>query len=215
MKIDQTGNGPKHPKHLFVNPLNPLVCPVFVLSVYFSCSCNSPFDAGSCLFPRNNQHSGFQDALHACVQQNKEELNACGFSVWDIGTHSIQKGVVSYLASLVCGLPMASTCIQAGWTMGKVRDIYMHYVASGDQFVGCCLYLLPIRKKFAASPPFFVPEHVPKREGWGIKGGGGTSLQAPFFHKNFVLQELPLNHVICSSHMFQNAEVLAQMDCNY
>ena len=79
-------------------------------------------------------------------------------------------------------------------------------------------------KKFGASPPFFVPE----REGWGSEL---ASAQMPMvvavphckrlssmctasllYHKNFVLQSLPLNHVIRSSHMFRNAGVLAQMD---
>ena len=160
-KTDQTGNDAKYPCHLFANPMNPLICPVFALSVYFSCCCNSPLDIRSPLFPGSDQHSRFRDALGACLRENEEKVNTLGFSVWDIGTHSIRKGAVSYLASLVGGPPMASTCIRAGWTMGRVRDIYMRYVASGDQYVGRLLCLLPILSiKFGASPPFFVAEHV-------------------------------------------------------
>ena len=77
-----------------------------------------------------------------------------GYEVNDIGTHSIRKGAVSYLASLPGGPPAASTCIRAGWTMGKVKDIYIKYVASGDQFVGRCVSLLSLlRDDFGASPP--------------------------------------------------------------
>ena len=79
----------------------------------------------------------------------------------EIGTHSIRKGAVSYLASLPGGPPAASVCIRAGWTMGKVRDIYMRYVASGDEFVGRCLAMLPVlRMEFGSSPPHFVPAYL-------------------------------------------------------
>jgi hypothetical protein len=65
-----------------------------------------------------------------------------GFSIEDIGTHSIRKGAMSYLASLYGGTPAASTCIRAGWSMGCVCDIYMQYVVSGYQFVGRFFSLL-------------------------------------------------------------------------
>ena len=160
-KTDQTGNNVKYPRYLFANPMNPLICPVFALSVYFSCCCNSPLDIRLPLFPGSDQHSRFRDALGACLRENEEEVNTLGFSVWDIGTYSIRKGAVSYLAFLVGRPLMASMCIRAGWMMGRVRDIYMHYIASGDQYVGRSLCLLPILSiKFGASPPFFVAERV-------------------------------------------------------
>jgi hypothetical protein len=63
---------------------------------------------------------------------------------------------VSYLALMPGGPPAASTCIRAGWSMGKVRDVYMRYIVSGDQFVGRCLSLLSVLPiDFAVIPPFF------------------------------------------------------------
>lgn len=95
--------------------------------------------------------------LARCIVDHQEQVLALGFSPKDLRTHSIRKGAISYLASLVGGPPAASICIRAGWTMGRVRDIYMRYVSSGDQFCGRCLALLPILDVgFAASPPFFA-----------------------------------------------------------
>ena len=34
------------------------------------------------------------------------------------------------------------------------------------------------------------------------------------YHKNFVIQLLQPNHVVCSSHLFRNASILEQMDGN-
>ena len=85
-------------------------------------------------------------------------MRLLGFEVTDIGTHSIWKGAISYLASLPGGPPIAAVCIQVGWTMGNIRDIYMRYISSGDQFVGWCLSMLPLLcTEFGSSPPHFVP----------------------------------------------------------
>lgn len=54
------------------------------------------------------------------------------------------------------GPPGAAICIRAGWTMGRVKAIYMRYVSAGDEFVGRCLSMLPLlSSKFSASPPHF------------------------------------------------------------
>ena len=45
-------------------------------------------------------------------------MRLLGFEVTDIGTHSIRKVAISYLASLPGGPPIAAVCIRAGWTMG-------------------------------------------------------------------------------------------------
>ena len=50
-KTDWIGNNAKYPRRLFANPMIPLICPVFALSLYFSCYYNSPLDIGSPLFP--------------------------------------------------------------------------------------------------------------------------------------------------------------------
>ena len=95
----------------------------------------------------------------SCVlHEYVDEVRLLGFKVTDIGMHSIQKGAISYLASLPGGPPIAAVCIRAGWTMGNIRDIYMRYISSGDQFVGQCLSMLPLLcTENGSSPPHFVP----------------------------------------------------------
>ncbi len=63
---------------------------------------------------------------------------------------------ISYLSAAPGGLQATAVCVCVGWMMGKVKDIYMHYIDSGDQFVGRCLALLPLLdSNFACSPPHF------------------------------------------------------------
>jgi hypothetical protein len=50
----------------------------------------------------------------------RKELELMGYNVDDLGTHSIRKGAVSYLASLQRGLPASASCICVGWKTGKV-----------------------------------------------------------------------------------------------
>jgi hypothetical protein len=161
-KTDQLGEEAKYARHIFSNPLSPIVCPVLALSLYLTCCFNSPQVSSGQLFPGVCQDARFSNILLKILIDNREAVHAMGYSVKDIGTHSIRKGAVSYLASLPGGPPAASTCIRAGWTMGKVKDIYMRYVTSGDQFVGRCLSLLSVlRTDFAVSPCHFTVEDLP------------------------------------------------------
>jgi hypothetical protein len=77
----------------------------------------------------------------------------------ELGTHSIRKGAVSYIALMPGGPSAVAVCIRAGWTMGKVKDVYMRYVTSGDPFVGRTLCLLNVLSPdFGVSPPHFCTE---------------------------------------------------------
>jgi len=99
---------------------------------------------------------------------HEREVAELGNDIWMIGTHSIHKGAVSYMASVPGGPPAASIFIRAGWTMGQVKDIYMQYVDSSDQFVGRRLYLLLLScSNFASSPPYFPKTATnDKKTGW-------------------------------------------------
>ena len=91
--------------------------------MHFSVNFNTAVDASSPLFPGSDQHARFGELLNKCLQEHEEEVTASGYCCKDLGTHSVQNGAESYLASLVGGPPAAATCICAGWTMGKVRDM--------------------------------------------------------------------------------------------
>ena len=206
-KTDQTGADAKHSRHLFANPNNPLFCPVFALSCFFSV-CNTQQGFNDPLFPGNDQHERFASSLQRLLQEKEVELNRLGYQLHDIGTHSIRKGAVSYLASLVGGPPAAAVCIRSGHSMGQVRDVYMRYVQAGDEFVGRALALAPILSdRFGASPPFFA-------DGYSDTANDLAQQQFPMqanmphlrkmlrmclaslvYHRNFVNNLIP-NHVV-------------------
>jgi hypothetical protein len=135
-----------------------------------------------------------------------------GYQPGVLGTHSIRKGAVSYLASSPGGPPAASTCIRAGWTMGKVKDIYMRYVVSGDQFVGRCLTLLSVLcTEFAVSPVNFVSEEYkwiePSRKLQlpmvgnvvGFEKMTRMCLASIIYHHGWLLLIIHVNHVFLQS----------------
>jgi hypothetical protein len=220
-KTDQLGEQAKHARHIFSNPLSPIVCPVLSLAIYLQSCFNTQQTAGGLLFPGNGQDARFSIILARLLLSKKREVELMGYNVDDLGTHSIRKGAVSYLASLPGGPPAASTCIRAGWTMGKVRDIYMRYVTSGDQFVGRCLSLLSVlRTDFAISPPHFLSDEY----SWiddcrliqfpmvgliaGFEKVTRMCLASILFHSDWLRTTLMPNHIVLmSSHLHRSAEV--------
>lgn len=228
-KTDQLGEEAKYLRHMYANPNTPLICPVLALSIYLSSSFNTLQGNADYLFPGKDQSCRFSTILTNVLKQKTDEVCLLGFVVSDLGTHSIRKGAVSYLASLPGGPPVASVCIRAGWTMGKMKDIYMRYVTSGDQFVGRCLSLLPVlRAEFACSPPYFTREVVDADVDWVddlrktefrmvylIAGWGRLTkmcLASVLYHHGYLVKLLHVNHVFCvTSHVFRNGELLQRL----
>jgi hypothetical protein len=154
-KGDQLGTKKAYPRHIFANPLDCLVCPIFALSLYLTTFNTLPAADGR-IFPGRNQFKRFSDLMKKVLDAHADEVCSCGHSPKDIGTHSIRKGSSTYLSSLPGGPPAAVICIRAGWSLGKVQEIYIKYEQGGDQFAGRCLAMLPLLKpQFAVSPPHF------------------------------------------------------------
>ena len=143
-KTDQTGDEAKYSRHLYANPCCPLICPMLSLAFYFLCCCNLPQSGESWLFPGQDQYQRFSEMLSCLIQDHEAELSELGVNPQMIGMHSIRKGAVTYMSSLAGGPSILSVCICAGWTMGSVKDVYMCFLSSGDQFVGRCLTMSPI-----------------------------------------------------------------------
>ena len=155
-KGDQLGDEAKYSRHCYANPVDVIVSPVFAVSLYLTCCFQTEQMSHDHLFPGTRQYDRFSEILQRCLHEHSVEVAAMGLEDGDIGTHSIRKGAVSYVSSLPGGPPGAAICIRAGWTMGRVKDIYMRYVSAGDEFVGRCLSMLPLlSSKFGASPPHF------------------------------------------------------------
>jgi hypothetical protein len=137
----------------------PLVCPVLSMGMYRTLCFNTSQVSAGHLFPGTGQASRFSKILKRVLDENWDYVSRLGYIQKEIGTHSIRKGAVSYLSAIPGGPQDTAICIRAGWTKGKVKDIYMRYISNGDQFVGRCLcLLLLLREDFAVSPPLFLSE---------------------------------------------------------
>ena len=74
-----------------------------------------------------------------------------------LGTHSARKGCIT-LVSAGCTVspPMSSICLRACWSMGPVKDRYIHYEKAGDQFCGrYATGVSSLRIEFAVSTPYW------------------------------------------------------------
>jgi hypothetical protein len=223
-KTDQLGEEAKYLRHMYANPHLPLVCPVLALSLYLTSCFNTVQTKDSFVFPGKDQSKRFGKILMNVLKEKKEEVSQLGFSLSDIGTHSVRKGAVTYAASLPGGPSAAAICLRAGWTQGKIKDVYMRYLKSGDQFVGRCLSLLPIlRSEFASSPPHFK-EHsdwidtlrdlqfpmISLIAAWGRLSL--MCLASTLYNRVWLMTRLTTNHVfLVTSYCFRSSEVLQKV----
>ena len=132
-----------------------------------------------------------------------------------MGKFCLSRFAISYLASLPGGPPIAAVFIWVGWTMGIIRDRYMRYISSGDQFVGQCLSMLPLlHTEFGSSPPHFVPairdwaDDYCKMQFAMLTGIAHFSQMTLFcfaslaYHHAFITTNLGPNHVVHTSGPF-------------
>ena len=234
-KGDQKGDQAKYSRHLYANPYDHLVCPVNALALYFATlskkqqSSNKLFPTGGDPNKESSQSTRFGELLAQCLDEHVGDLIAMGYpNTSDIGTHSIRKGAVTYVAGLPGGPSTTSICVRAGWTQGKVKDIYMKYMDSGDCFVGRCLTLLPLTStQFAVSPVMF--DH-------GVEGWDGGTVQrilrqqfpclqdlnhfgkalpimlGSLIYNRKELIDLGINHPIMQTYMFRDGDLLDYFD---
>ena len=75
----------------------------------------------------------------------------------DLGSHSTIKGSINLVCSgCTVSPPMSSICLQACWSMGNVKDRYIHCKKAGDQFCGRSVTGIPsLCKEFSVSPVYF------------------------------------------------------------
>ena len=91
--------------------------------------------------------------FHKVIERNKEVFEVLGIKEGDLGSHSCRKGAIT-LVSAGCTVspPMAAICLRACWSMGPMKDRYIHYEKAGDQFVGrCATGISSLTKEFATS----------------------------------------------------------------
>ena len=145
-------------RHVYANPLQPSICPILSLAVYTFCK---PFRNPSdrmLSFDGTRCEKQFSDLLATTVQGLSEgEKMLLGARPEDIGTHSYRKGASTYALSVVGGPHPVTVYIRAGWSLGTVKDRYIHSGEGNDQLAGRVLAGLPITDDgFGALPPHFA-----------------------------------------------------------
>jgi hypothetical protein len=117
-------------RHLFPNAFEHYIDLPFLTGLYFSCCFMFAQTRGRRLFPGGSkiQAKRISAILQKVLKEHYEEevLNMGYDSINDISVYSTRKGAASYLASLPGGPPPAAICLQGGWTMGQIKDIYFH-----------------------------------------------------------------------------------------
>jgi hypothetical protein len=158
VKNDQDGSQNRHPRHIYANPDNYLLCCVTAIFEYLLCYPGLFKDEHSMLFPGPSPEERFSDNLARVLEKHKDELLTYGYVPSDLGVHSIRKGASTYASSGTTAAPSSiAVNNRGGWTLGGARDVYMLYERAGDQYVGRILSGMDVLSpKFGARCPDFI-----------------------------------------------------------
>eukprot|EP00924_Labyrinthula_sp_SR-Ha-C_P012242 maker-scaffold_10-snap-gene-1.13-mRNA-1 protein AED:0.20 eAED:0.20 QI:0/0/0/1/0.5/0.33/3/0/415 len=205
-KNDQAGEKARDPRHVYVNPLQPEICPVFPLA----CTAQSLDLEMAPLFLVETISTTDLENL----DEVENELRRRGLTPEEFGTHSLRKGAATFCASGHTNAPpIAAVQLRAGWSMGTVLKVYLRFEAAGDQYVGRTVSGLPISSyKFSTLPPGFKFDDnqverakqlmfpsTPKQISLTLE----FCLASMVYHENFLRKELPENHLLFNTPIFQ------------
>lgn len=121
-KNDQEGARPRDPKNVYANPLQPEICPILALAIYwlvFPPTFTSK-DANPHIFPGSNQEERFRKALMAIIKttEGEQQLLSRQIAAEDIGTHSIRKGSATFSTAVgSVGVSTRAVYHRAGWSV--------------------------------------------------------------------------------------------------
>jgi hypothetical protein len=144
-------------RHIYANPMQPAICSILALAVYIFCKpFRNPADR-ALLFDGTRCEKQFSDLLSAVINNLPEgDKILLGARPEDIGTHSNRKGASTYALSVIGGPSPVTVFIRAGWSIGDVKDRYIHSGDGNDQLAGRVLAGLPITdSNFGSLPPHF------------------------------------------------------------
>ena len=156
-KGNQAGEHSSEPWHVYANPQNPMICPVLALSKYLLSNPDVMTDSSKLLFPGAHQYDRFIRIFNKVIDTNIDQFRVLGVEKKALGTHSACKGSITLVSSGCTVSPhISSICLRACWSMGPVKDRYIHYEKAGDQFCGrCATGLSSLTKEFAISPAYW------------------------------------------------------------
>lgn len=130
-KNDQEGEMQGYERHIFANPLNPVMCPILALAIYLSIV---PFrEGGVMLFDgtkangRSNQDERYLKILKRIIESDSilELLKQHGFSFSEIGSHTSRKTIASYCSSISSIHSHAALVARMGWKLVGVQGTYI------------------------------------------------------------------------------------------
>ena len=215
-------------RHLYANPLNPIICPVLALAVLVfsriakhdpAHSAASPTLPNYRIFDGANNKSRFSEILGRMIAAVPEaDLTRLGAERKQLGTHSVRKGAASYCAGMVNGPSTVQVFLRAGWSLGNVQDRYLFAGAGGDQLTGRVLCGLPFSDAgFASLPPHFDgdlaqipwPAVLPtySRLPQTFKRALPNLLASICYHETWLRSILPAHHPLFATYLFASGEV--------
>jgi hypothetical protein len=89
-KNDQQGKRAAFCRHLFYNPFNKYMCPVFDLSLWIALN-EEMMMSGGPLFPGSNQQIRFNKLFRSFLNEHSQLVHACGYAPDLLGFHSFHK----------------------------------------------------------------------------------------------------------------------------
>ncbi|ETM97880.1 hypothetical protein PPTG_19954 [Phytophthora nicotianae INRA-310] len=139
MKNDQGGDRPRDPRHVYANPLQPSVCPILALAIYWA---TSTFDVDNRLFPGSDQYDRFRKSLHRLLEDDRVSVELTQVISVLIQCAKGQPHTVRLVLPLVHHLRRC-TCEQAGlWVVFRTHIYAMRLQGicmSGELLLDCLL----------------------------------------------------------------------------
>jgi hypothetical protein len=167
-KSDQAGEN-THPKHLYANPKDPLVCSHLALAVYLATE-DARFEETELFFQNpldcdNTGSARYCSQLTALIQANWDRVKAY-LRPKHANTHGLRKGSATHATSgTTCPPPIASIANRGEWSLGGVLDLYWHFCEPGDYFLGRVLAGLdPDSSEFVLLPPHWTIDNPMENE---------------------------------------------------
>jgi hypothetical protein len=130
-KNDQQGKRAAFRRHLFCNPFNKYVCPVFALSLSLASNEEMTMSGGP-LFPGSNQQLWFNKLFQSFLNEHSQLVHACGCDPDLLGIHSLRKGALTFLSSgSTAGPTSRSIHPSAGRVVAGKGERHLHIIRAG------------------------------------------------------------------------------------
>ena len=207
-KSDQDGEH-AFEKHIFANPIKPMYCAVLALAMRVWTM--RPEDGGR-LFPGATPERKFCDGLSSILGRLNE---ARRLVLQNLGAHSIKKGAITFLNSILGGPSAIAIELRADHHIGDVRSRYIFQSISQDMYIGRCLAMLPTHDvDFCCTAAYFTSD-CPEID-WSAVFPMHAAVPESFvavlpvllaqlvYHRTWLRDTLKSGHPILMTHLFSS-----------